>query len=163
MYLIHIQLGFLGLKDIRRKESINWIGSVMCLCCCCYWRTANVTSALAGVLQPKRLCLAAYPSSAAQKSRSGLNRIGHPDWVKLCVELNCGLNQNSFCYTRHGISGLYGTEHRYRRGCPRGVMVKAMDCGIVVSEFVLQSRYYVHFRTNTLGKCMNRLILLAMG
>ena len=29
-------------------------------------------------------------------------------------------------------------------GCPRGVMVKAMDCGIVVREFVLQSRYYVH-------------------
>ena len=32
-------------------------------------------------------------------------------------------------------------------GCPRGVMVKAMDCGIVVSEFELQSRYCVHFRT----------------
>ena len=31
-------------------------------------------------------------------------------------------------------------------------MVKAMDCGIVVSEFVLQSRYYVHIRENTLGK-----------
>ena len=27
-----------------------------------------------------------------------------------------------------------------------GVMVKAMDCGIVVREFVLQSRYYIHFR-----------------
>ena len=26
-------------------------------------------------------------------------------------------------------------------GCPRGVMVKAMDSGIVVSEFVLLSRY----------------------
>ena len=38
------------------------------------------------------------------------------------------------------------------RGCPRGVMVKAMDFGIVVSEFVFQSRYYVHFRANTLGK-----------
>ena len=37
-------------------------------------------------------------------------------------------------------------------GCPRGVMVKAMNCGIVVREFVLQSRYYVHFRANTLGK-----------
>ena len=49
------------------------------------------------------------------------------------------------------------------RGCPRGVMVKAMDCGIVVSEFVLQSRYYVHFRANTLGKGMNPLILPAMG
>ena len=47
--------------------------------------------------------------------------------------------------------------------CPRDVMVKAMDCGIVVSEFVLQSRYYVHFRTNTLGEGMNPLILPAMG
>ena len=49
-------------------------------------------------------------------------------------------------------------------GCPRGVMVKAMNCGIVIREFVLQSRYYVHFRANTLGKGMNLLILPpAMG
>ena len=48
-------------------------------------------------------------------------------------------------------------------GCPRSVMVKAMDCGIVVREFVLQSRYYIHFRANTLGKGMNPLILPAMG
>ena len=49
-------------------------------------------------------------------------------------------------------------------GCPRGVMVKAMNCGIVVSEFVFQSRYYVHFRANTLGKGMNPLTLPpAMG
>ena len=47
--------------------------------------------------------------------------------------------------------------------CPRGVMVKAMDCGIVVRKFVLQSRYYVHFQANTLGKGMNTLILPAMG
>ena len=48
--------------------------------------------------------------------------------------------------------------------CPRGVMVKAMNCGIVVREFVLQSRYYVHFRANTLRKSMNPLILPpAMG
>ena len=44
-------------------------------------------------------------------------------------------------------------------GGPRGVMVKAMNCGIVVREFVLQLRYYVHFRANTLGKGMNPLIL----
>ena len=44
-----------------------------------------------------------------------------------------------------------------------GVIVKTMDCGIVESEFVLQSRYYVHFRANTLGKGMNPLILPAMG
>ena len=41
------------------------------------------------------------------------------------------------------------------RGCLRGVMVKAMDCGIVVNEFVLQSFYYVLFRANTLRKRMN--------
>ena len=35
-------------------------------------------------------------------------------------------------------------------GCPRGVMVKAMDCGIVVSEFEFQSRYYDDFRVNTI-------------
>ena len=32
-----------------------------------------------------------------------------------------------------------------------GVMLKVMDCGIVESEFELQSRYYVHFQTNALG------------
>ena len=49
------------------------------------------------------------------------------------------------------------------RGCPRGVMVKAMYCGIIVREFVLQSLYYIHFRANTLEKGMNPLILPAMG
>ena len=44
------------------------------------------------------------------------------------------------------------------RGCPHGVMFKVMDCRIV-----LQSRYYVHFRANTLGKGMNPLILPDMG
>ena len=42
-------------------------------------------------------------------------------------------------------------------GCPRGVMVKTMDCEIVVSEFVLQSRYNVHVQANTLGKGINPL------
>ena len=49
------------------------------------------------------------------------------------------------------------------RGCPHGVTVKAMDYGIVVSKFVLQLRYYIHFQANTLGKGMNPLILPAMG
>ena len=48
-------------------------------------------------------------------------------------------------------------------GCPRGEMVKAMDCGIVKREFELQPRYYIHFRTNTLGRGMNPFILSAMG
>ena len=48
-------------------------------------------------------------------------------------------------------------------GCPRGVTVKAVVCRIVVSEFELQSRYYVVFWINTLGKGVNPLIRPAMG
>ena len=64
------------------------------------------------------------------------------------------------------ISFLCNTNNLYTilcGGCPSGVMVKAMDCRIIVSELVLQSRYYIHFRTNTFGKGMNPLILPAMG
>ena len=42
-------------------------------------------------------------------------------------------------------------------------MVRVLDCGIVVSEFELQSRYYVQFRTYSFGKGMNPLILPTMG
>ena len=40
----------------------------------------------------------------------------------------------------------YLTMLYIKQGCPRGEIVKAMDCAIVVSEFVLQLRYYVHVR-----------------
>ena len=42
-------------------------------------------------------------------------------------------------------------------------MVKEMASEIVAREFELQSRYYVHFRINTLGKGMNPLVLPAIG
>ena len=42
-------------------------------------------------------------------------------------------------------------------------MVDELDCGMVVSQFELQSRDYVHFRTDTLGKGMNPLNHPAMG
>ena len=51
-----------------------------------------------------------------------------------------------------------------RKGwCPLGVMVKVLDCGIVVSEFKLQSCYYIRFQTNTPRKGMKPLILPVMG
>ena len=58
---------------------------------------------------------------------------------------------------------VYKNLSTFIKGCRRGVMFKAMDCGIVVSELELQSRYYVHFRANTLGKGMNPLIPPTMG
>ena len=42
-------------------------------------------------------------------------------------------------------------------------MVNAMDSRIVVSEFELYPYYYVHFRTDTIGKSLNTFILPAMG
>ena len=59
------------------------------------------------------------------------------------------------------LKGILKT--RVQSGCSRGVMVKAMDCGIVENEFLFQFCYYVHFRENNLGKGMNHLILPAMG
>ena len=40
-------------------------------------------------------------------------------------------------------------------GCPHGGIFKVLGCRIVVSEFEIQSCYYIHFQTNTLGKVMN--------
>ena len=42
-------------------------------------------------------------------------------------------------------------------------MVKALDNGIVVSEFDLPTHYFIHFQINILGKGLNPLILPAMG
>ena len=57
----------------------------------------------------------------------------------------------------HNLENSQHCSYADYRKCPRGVMVKAMDCRIVVSQFVFQSRYYVHFRTNIPGKGMKPL------
>ena len=44
---------------------------------------------------------------------------------------------------------------------PRVEMVKALDCGIVVCEFDLDSPYYAHFQTHTIRKMINFLIVPA--
>ena len=51
----------------------------------------------------QRECVWQLNQSVSRKWRSGLNRIGHPDWVKLSVELNCAPNQNTkFLFTTDG-------------------------------------------------------------
>ena len=85
---------------------------------------------------------------------------GSPNFKKISwgfKELEVFFSNRLIC----GHPGKYQMTKKLIR--TRGVMVKAMDCGIVVREFVLQSRYYIHFRANTFGKGMNHLILPAMG
>ena len=62
--------------------------------------------------------------------------------VRECLEGNPWLSLSELC-----ISANFDPEPMW--GCPRGVVVKTMDCRIIVSEFKLQLRYYVHFRANT--------------
>ena len=45
---------------------------------------------------------------------------------------------------------------------PHGIVVKVLDCDIVVREFELELRYYFHFRTNTIGKGIKPVISSAM-
>ena len=40
-----------------------------------------------------------------------------------------------------------------------GFMAKVLDCGLDVNKFELHLYYYIHFRTNALGKGINLFIL----
>ena len=52
------------------------------------------------------------------------------------------------------LSTSQSTICRHLRGCLLGVIVKALDCRLVVRQFELQLVYYIHFRTNTLRKVL---------
>ena len=57
--------------------------------CYCYSRERTViTSVLNEEVLRKRECLAAFPNLCGPERWSGMNRISHPDWVKICVDPN---------------------------------------------------------------------------
>ena len=94
MYLTHIQLGSLGLRRIDKGSNELYSFSLMVPCCCCYWSTDDRR-----LYRTKSFCKKAvfgsFPNFCSLESRSRLNRISHPDWVKLCVDLNYAPNQNT--------------------------------------------------------------------
>ena len=47
------------------------------------------------------------------------------------------------------------------REVPMALWLTILDCNIIVSEFEMQSCYYIHFLTNILGKGMRPLISLS--
>ena len=89
--------------------------------------------------------------------------VGDSSTVSSCHSATCSSSKSTKRSCNICFAHCARKKNKNVVGCPRGVMVKAMDCGIVVREFVLQSRYYVPFRANTLGKGMNPFILPAMG
>ena len=75
-----------------------------------------------------------------------------PGVVALDRILSIGQTEQTACKQMTGVKlwQLCSKTWNHLGGCPRGVMVKSMDCGIVVSEFVLQSRYYVQIHLEKL-------------
>ena len=71
--------------------------------------------------------------------------------------IHTGSNEYTNVFQQIKINTYLSMNKQYMKG------LHAMKCGIVRSEFELQSRYYIHFWTNTLGKGMNPLTLPAMG
>ena len=55
------------------------------------------------------------------------------------------------------------TTQKLKVESPMGVVANMLDSDIIVSEFKLQSCYYVHFQINTVGKGVNPLIPPAMS
>ena len=53
---------------------------------------------------------------------------------------------------------LFAYKYIEKKRSAHNFMVNILYCDIVVSEFLLQSHYYVHCQTNTFEKCMNFLI-----
>ena len=71
------------------------MGSLVCPCYWCCYSRAVVRRLHWAALSSQREWVWQLTQFAARKRRSGVNRIGHPDWVKLSVELNCAPNQNT--------------------------------------------------------------------
>ena len=81
--------------------------------------------------------------------------------LKLLGFCNCKLSKTCLLHYTGAVSLLKKSSiHGFISSCREShdLMVKVLNCGVEVSEFELQSRYYVHFQTNTREKDMKSLI-----
>ena len=67
----------------------------MCPCCCCYLRAGRWDVCTELSRSVKRGCVWQLPQFLLPGKESRVNRISHPEWVKLYVELNYAPNQNT--------------------------------------------------------------------
>ena len=171
---------YLDASDIKDWFCFWYIGEMMLVC---VWTLGTENWPFLLCQKPEKWFLSQEYFPCSRKYT--MIKLGNPLWViniykkvdegeKNCVTASfANESKNTFPDTSRmifsdvlsslALSGCY-TSYQLWQQPPRGVMVKAMNCGIVVREFVLQSRYYVHFQANTLGKGMNPLILPpAMG
>ena len=77
-------------------------------------------------------------------------------WNSSRLQPKCG--QDKLILSCVNLKQLIQMHSKIVGGVSRCVMAKLVDCDLQVSEFEPQSRCYVYFRTNTLGKDINPLI-----
>ena len=71
--------------------------------------------------------------------------------VQIFFLSECLRNNVAKSWTKGNIKKWY--QHKLE-GSHHGVMAKVLDYSLEISEFELQSRYYVHFQTTTFEKAM---------
>ena len=69
--------------------------------------------------------------------------------------------RNWFLDTHSPVGFFFLIEASLWMGCFLGLMANVLNSSLEINEFELQSRNYVHFRTNTLGKAMKPHYLLS--
>ena len=109
-----------SLYEIHKLDG-SLVGRPCCYCWCCYAKkhrqagTARGTSVLVAV-SSQREWVWPLTRFASRKWRSELNRISHPDWVKLSVEINLRAKPKYeiFLFSTHSIVTVLTTKISYR-------------------------------------------------
>ena len=94
------------------------------------------------------------PDFLAGNESSGVNRISHPDWVKLSVELNCAPNQNTKFFSslhflqdrrfRVRMGEVFSEEKQQEMGVPQGSVLFVTLFNIKINNIVKN----INSRTN---------------
>ena len=84
---------------------------------------------------------------------------------KLNVPLELSANKKYSNIPTNKQTNVAKNHHKKKTsssGSPRGVMVKELDCVIVVRKFEFRACYYAHFQTNIIWKCVTPFIFPSM-
>ena len=73
------------------------------------------------------------------------------------------IHTHTYIYGHSAKRTPFNSNQHDKARSPLGVVVNVLNFDIVVSDLKLQSRYYVHFQTNTLKKSINSLISPVIG
>ena len=122
------------------------MGSLVCPCRC--YSTA-VRRLQWAAFSSQKECVWQLNQSVCRKWRSRLNRIGHPDWMKSSVELNCAPNQNTkFSLPLQTHSWEDKGVHTFPKGiCPKENVIARLEFELAYYDSVVHR--FNHYTSRT--------------